>query len=129
MRETTDKRKSVPSYDVDPSNDDGLNMAEFTGPMRVTGWLVTVTIGGTGSALVALWGKDEAAVWGALGESDGALNANAPSPQLVAGRAYHFFFNHLGIFARLAGRHVVVSGAPTVDVRISDVLQTACGGD
>lgn len=120
MRQSFGKTQTITSGTADPTGSEGIDMSMFSGVAKVKKYLAKVEVGGTGSAIVALWGKDPDPhnEWAPAGNNDGNFNNGAA---IAAGQKRFFVVENAGVFARLAGKHVVSSGAPTVTIDVTEI--------
>ena len=105
----------------EPTGNDGLDMTAVSdGIMRAKDYLVKVVIGGTGTAKVALRGKDRDDVWGIAGENDGLVNLGE---DLVAGKTYFFKAEDLGVFTRAKTFVQNSTGSPTISTWLAPIYE------
>lgn len=91
------------------------------GAMRAANYRLKITVGGTGSAKVAMRVRDEADAWGVAGENEAQVNLGAA---MTAGKTYFFEVENLGTYKRArALLSEITSGAPTISTWLSAVYE------
>jgi hypothetical protein len=104
-----------------PTGNDGLDMTAVSdGGMRASKYTLLVTVGGTGSAVVSVYGKGRSAVWGAAGDNAGAVNGGVA---LAAGNSYYFEVENLGIFLRCKTYVSGSTGSPTISTFLAPIYE------